>query len=61
MEGEELVVSGEGTLTAYDVMGRELFRKELTTHHSSLITRLFPSPGVYILNLNGHSQKVVIE
>ena len=61
MEGEELVVSGEGTLTAYDIMGRELFRKELTTHHSSLNTRLFPSPGVYILNLNGHSQKVVIE
>ena len=61
LEGAHLVVTGQGTLTAYDIMGRELFRKELTTHHSSLNTRLFPSPGVYILNLNGHSQKVVIE
>ena len=59
-QGNEIVVTGEGTLEAYDVMGRRLFTREanssLIIHHSS-----FPGTGVYILRLNGQSQKIVIK
>lgn len=58
-DGDRLVVTGEGTLEAYDVMGRKLFTREanssLTIHHSS-----FPGTGVYLLRLNGQTQKIVI-
>jgi hypothetical protein len=59
-QGNEIVVTGEGTLEAYDVMGRRLFTREanssLIIHHSS-----FPGTGVYILRLGGQSQKIVIK
>jgi len=59
-QGNEIVVTGEGTLEAYDVMGRKLFTREanssLIIHHSS-----FPGTGVYILRLGGQSQKIVIK
>ena len=59
-QGNEIIVTGEGTLEAYDVMGRKLFTREanssLIIHHSS-----FPGTGVYILRLGGQSQKIVIK
>lgn len=59
LEGDHIVVTGEGTLQVFDMMGRQLFTREanssLIIHHSS-----FPSTGVYMLRLGGQSQKIVI-
>ena len=58
-DGDKLIVTGEGTLQVFDMMGRQLFTREanssLIIHHSS-----FPSTGVYMLRLGGQSQKIVI-
>jgi len=57
-----LIVNGDGTLQVFDILGHELFRKELSTFHSPLST--FRSPGVYVLRLiNGEkvkTQKIVV-
>ena len=57
-----LIVNGDGTLQVFDVLGHELFRKELSTFHSPLST--FRSPGIYVLRLiDGEkvkTQKIVI-
>ena len=59
-DGNSIVVTGTGTLQAYDIMGRLLFRMELNTEHLTLNTSLFPSAGVYLLRLGSQSQKIVI-
>ena len=59
-DGNSIVVTGTGTLQAYDIMGRLLFRMELNTEHLTLNTSLFPSAGVYLLRLGEKSQKIVI-
>jgi len=59
-DGDQLVVTGEGTLQVYDVMGRMLFTQELPTSDLRLPTSDFPRTGVYILRLNGQTQKIVI-
>ena len=59
-DGNSIVVTGTGTLQAYDIMGRLLFRMELNTEHLTLNTSLFPSAGVYLLRLGDKSQKIVI-
>lgn len=59
-DGNSLVISGEGTLEVYDVMGRRLMSAEVTGSEyripgSDLHT------GVYVLRMNGNSQKIVIK
>ena len=59
-DGNSLVINGEGTLEVYDVMGRRLMSAEVTGSEyripgSDLHT------GVYVLRMNGNSQKIVIK
>jgi hypothetical protein len=61
LDGDQLIIIGEGTLQVYDVMGRMLFTQELPTSDFRLPTSDFPHAGVYILRLNGQSQKIVIK
>lgn len=58
--GDRIVVEGTGTLQVYDVLGRQLFTHEINSQFSMLNSQ-FPSTGVYILRLNGKSQKLVIK
>ena len=58
--GDQLIIQGEGTLTAYDIMGRELFRCEASSD-LRLPTSAFPQAGVYILRMGVNSQKIVIK
>ena len=60
-DGDRLVVTGEGTLEAYDVMGRQLFTKEISPSTSLLSPSIFPAAGVYVLRLGGQSQKIVVK
>ncbi len=59
-EGHNVVVEGDGELQVFDVMGRELFRREVSTELRILDSQ-FPGTGVYVMRLNGKSQKVVIK
>lgn len=59
-DGDRVVISGTGLLQAYDIMGRQLFAKELSTLNSQISILNFPSSGVYLLRLNGQTQKIVI-
>ncbi len=58
-DADQLVVTGSGTLTAYDMMGRKLFSREANSD-LRLPTSDFPRTGVYLLRLAGQSQKIVI-
>ena len=61
----QLIVNGEGSLQVFDVLGHQLFAKELSTSHSSLPTPHFSAAGVYVLRLiNGDdvkTQKIVVK
>jgi hypothetical protein len=57
--GDRIVVTGEGALEAYDVMGRKLFSTEINSQFSILNSQ-FPGTGVYLLRLGEKSQKIVI-
>ena len=59
-DGDRLVVSGEGTLEAYDVMGRKISEFGIRNSETSINKSTFPGTGVYILRLGGESQKIVI-
>ena len=59
-KGDRIVVEGTGTLQVYDVLGRQLFTHEINSQ-CSILNSQFPSTGVYILRLNGKSQKLVIK
>ncbi len=60
-DGNSIVVTGTGTLQAYDIMGRLLFSMELNTDAMThLHINAFPSTGVYLLRLGDKSQKIVI-
>jgi len=55
--GNDIVVSGEGELQVFDVMGRMV----LTQHINGVQTIAKPlQTGVYILRLNEKSQKIVV-
>jgi len=58
-DGDQLVITGTGLLTAYDAIGRELFHENVSTYQRINVST-FPGTGVYILRLNGQSQKIVI-
>jgi hypothetical protein len=59
-DGDRWVIIGEGTLEAYDIMGRKIFSQEVSPLTSHLSPFTFPQTGVYILRLDGKSQKIVI-
>jgi hypothetical protein len=61
LDGDHLIVEGEGTLEVYDALGRRLFTQEISTFNFQLSTSAFPGTGVYLLRLSGQSQKVVIK
>ena len=55
--GNEIVVSGEGTLEVFDVMGRMVMNQYI----NGVQTVEKPSTtGVYIFRLNGMTQKIVV-
>ena len=60
-DGDRLVIEGSGTLEAYDIMGRRLFTEEVSGFKSQVSKAAFPRTGVYILRLNGQSQKIIIK
>ena len=60
IDGDHVVISGTGLLQAYDIMGRQLFAKELSTINSQISILNFPGSGVYLLRQNGQTQKIVI-
>ncbi|MBR6091208.1 MAG: T9SS type A sorting domain-containing protein, partial [Bacteroidales bacterium] len=57
--GNDIIVSGDGELQVFDVMGRMV----MTQHINGVGTLRAASvqTGVYILRLNGKSQKIVIK
>ena len=55
-----MLIEGTGTLQAYDVMGRQLFVREVASQ-LSIPKSQFPGTGVYILRLGEKSQKIVIK
>ena len=63
MSDGKLIVSGQGTLQVFDVLGHQLFSQELSASHAPL--SILRTPGVYVLQLtNGNdmkTQKIVIE
>ncbi len=59
LDGDRLIIDGEGTLEVYDMIGCRLFSREANSD-LRLPTSDFPGTGVYILRLAGQSQKIVI-
>lgn len=59
-----IIVNGTGTLQMFDILGKELVRKEFSTLNSQCSTLNY-TPGVYVLRLiNGNdvkTQKIIIE
>ena len=60
LDGDKLVIDGEGTLEAYDVLGRQLFNFEIRNTKFEIQNSQFPGTGVYVLRLGGQTQKIVI-
>ena len=54
--GSDIIVSGEGTLEVYDVLGRLVSTQRV----SGVQTIAAPQMGVYIFKLNGKTQKMII-
>ena len=58
-----IIVNGTGTLQVFDVLGRQVFTKELSTANYQLSTANFPT-GVYVLRLiqgdDVKTQKIVV-
>jgi hypothetical protein len=54
--GNGIIVSGEGELQVFDVMGRMVATKRI----NGIQTITAPQTGVYILRLNGKTQKMVV-
>lgn len=59
-DDDHLVITATGTLQAFDIMGRLLFKMEIINSKSEIQKSLFPAPGVYILHLGEKMQKVVV-
>lgn len=54
--GSDIIVSGDGTLEVYDVLGRLVSTQRV----SGVQTIAAPQMGVYIFKLNGKTQKMII-
>ena len=55
--GSDVVVSGEGELQIFDVMGRMIATQRI----NGVETISLSTQGVYILRLNGNTQKIVVK
>ncbi len=55
-EGNDIIVSGEGELQVFDVVGRMVETQQI----NGVQTITAPQMGVYILRLNGKAQKMVV-
>ena len=60
-EGDHIVITEAGTLQVFDLLGRKLLTKEITTSNSQLSILNFPGTGVYVLRLDNKTQKLVIK
>ena len=60
INGNNVIVSGTGTLQTFDILGRPIFSREVSGLRSHVSTYNFPGAGVYILRLGEKSQKIVI-
>ena len=60
LDGNMLVIDGEGTLEAFDVLGRKLFEENVSTYHRINVSK-FPAAGIYVLRLGEKSQKIVVK
>ena len=54
--GNDIVVTGEGELQVFDVMGRIVMKK----HVNGVENINMKSQGVYIMRLNEKTQKIVV-
>lgn len=59
--GDQTIITGTGALQVFDVMGRQLLSTEVDSSPFSLHRSQFPATGVYILRLDGQTQKIVIK
>lgn len=59
--GDQTIITGTGTLQVFDVMGYQLLSTEVDSSPFSLHRSQFPATGVYILRLDGQTQKIVIK
>lgn len=59
--GDQTIITGTGTLQVFDVMGRQLLSTEVDSSPFSLHRSQFSATGVYILRLDGQTQKIVIK
>jgi hypothetical protein len=55
--GSDIIVTGEGELQVFDVMGRMV----ATQYINGIQTINTPQTGVYIFRLNGKTQKIVVK
>jgi hypothetical protein len=62
VSGSRIIVDGEGELQVFDVMGRQLGNAQVNGTTNLDRTELgIVSAGVYVLRLNGESQKIVVK
>ena len=59
-DGDHLVITATGTLQAFDVMGRMVFKTEIHNSKYEVQNSAFPGTGVYLLSLAGRTQRVVV-
>ena len=59
--GSAWEITGNGEFEVFDVLGRKLFGKELTTYNYQLPNSIFPATGVYVLRLGERTQKIVVK
>lgn len=59
--GDQTIITGTGALQVFDLMGRQLLSAEVDSSPFSLHRSQFPATGVYILRLDGQTQKIVIK
>ncbi len=58
--GNGWTIEGDGTLEAYDALGRRIFAQEISSSNYQLSKASFPAAGVYVLRMGGNSQKIVV-
>ena len=62
IDGTRLIVDGEGELQVYDVMGRQLGSAQVSGTTTLDRSKLgIVSAGIYVMRLNGNSQKIVVK
>lgn len=60
-QDNKIVITQPGLLEAYDMLGRLLFTVDIQYSKFEILNSQFPASGVYILRLDGKSQKIVVK